>query len=149
AAVARAFLKQNQLRDILARYPAAEAAPQPFVDRLRPLQPRLYDVANSLTRVEGELHVTVHAYRYPFAGRQESGIATQYLLGLQPGDMVRLYPHRNVRFHLPEDRNAPLILIADGTGIAPYRAFLQELAGSDRGNACWLVFSERRFEEDF
>jgi len=145
---ARAYLKTRQLRDIVTLYPA-DATPQEFVDRLRPLQPRLYDVANSLRTVEGELHITVQAYRYPFAGRTESGIATQYLLGLQPGDVLRLYPHRNARFHLPEDPNVPLVLVADGTGIAPYRAFLQELANSERGSRCWLVFSERRFEDDF
>ncbi|WP_133492074.1 sulfite reductase flavoprotein subunit alpha [Alcanivorax sp. 24] len=143
----RAFLRQHQLLDLLSQYPA-HAPAQALVNALRPLQPRLYDVANSLAELDDELHLTIKAFRYPFRERHEQGIASRYLLDLQPGDPVRLYPHRNTRFRLPDD-DAPLILIAEGTGIAPYRAFLQALSQRPQRPPCWLVFAEQRFEEDF
>ncbi|HEX5677473.1 MAG TPA: sulfite reductase flavoprotein subunit alpha [Alcanivorax sp.] len=144
----RAVLKQHQLVDLLRGYPARPDA-EALVGSLRPLQPRLYDLANALSAFDDELHLTVKRFRYPFAGRRETGIASRYLLDLQPGDSVRLYPHRNARFHLPDDPEMPLVLIAEGTGIAPYRAFLQHLAATGRHTPCWLVFTEQRFEEDF
>lgn len=144
----RAFLRSHQVRDLLARYPGRPDA-DALVAALRPLQPRLYDVANSLAAVADELHLTVQQLRYAFAGREEIGIASDYLLQLQPGDSLRIYPHPNPRFRLPAEPDAPLILIAAGTGIAPYRAFLQEIAAGERSHPCWLVFAEECFEEDF
>lgn len=144
----RSWLKQNQIVDIVRRYPARPQA-QALVEALRPLQPRLYDVANSLAVVDDELHLTVKAFTYPFGEREENGITSRFLLELQPGDSLQIYPHRNARFQLPEDPAAPLILIAEGTGIAPYRAFLQELSQRDAVPPCWLVFAEDHFEEDF
>lgn len=144
----RAFLKRHQVPDLLNHYPARPDAGT-LVDVLRPLQPRLYDLANSLEAENDALHLTVKRFRYEFEGRWESGIASHYLLNLQPGDRVRLYPHHNRRFHLPDDPGTPLILIAEGTGIAPYRAFVQQLIATGRHTPCWLVFSEQRFEEDF
>lgn len=144
----RAFLRGHQVRDLIASHPARVEA-QALVDNLRPLQPRLYDLANSIARQEDELHLCVQLYRYEFGGREEAGIASDYLVQLQPGDQVRIYPHRNARFHLPEDQKVPLILIAEGTGIAPYRAFLQEMERAGRRHPCWIIFAEQRFEEDF
>src|SRR5699024_465046 len=103
----------------------------------------------SLSAVDDELHLTIKAFDYAFGSRQESGIASRYLLDLQPGDAVHLYSHRNNRFHLPDDPPLPLILIAEGTGIAPYRAFFQALASAGHTTPCWLVFAEQRFEDDF
>ncbi|MFA7555009.1 MAG: sulfite reductase flavoprotein subunit alpha [Spongiibacteraceae bacterium] len=144
----RQFLREHQIRDLLLSYPARPEA-QALADALRPLQPRLYDVANSLASEPDELHLTVKAFEYPFGNRLETGIASQYLLDLQPGDSIQLYPHRNARFRLPESPNTPLILIADGTGIAPYRAFLQALAARDTPPPCWLIFADKHFEDDF
>lgn len=144
----RAFLRRHQVLDLMRRHPARPDADM-LVDVLRPLQPRLYDLANSLDVEKDTLHLTVKRFQYEFEGRVETGIASRYLLDLQPGDRVRLYPHRNARFHLPDDPRAPLILVAEGTGIAPYRAFIQHLAHTGRHTPCWLVFAEQRFEEDF
>lgn len=144
----RGFLKQHQILDLILQYPARPQA-QVLVDALRPLQPRLYDAANSLAVVDDELHLTVKDFRYPFRERQENGITSRFLLELQPGDSVLVYPHRNARFHLPDDPSAPLIFIGEGTGVAPYRAFLQQLSLLDTPPPCWLVFAEDSFEEDF
>lgn len=144
----REFLRSHQILDLLTDYPATAAA-QRFVDSLRPLQPRLYDVANSLSAIDDELHLSVKQYNYPFRDRNERGIASNYLIDLPKNATLRIYPHRNARFHLPESQDVPLILIADGTGIAPYRAFLQEIEAGKRTHPCWLVFSEQSFEQDF
>tara|TARA_R110002073_G_scaffold37621_5_gene108381 strand:+ start:75 stop:1835 length:1761 start_codon:yes stop_codon:yes gene_type:complete len=144
----RQFLRDHQIRDLVHLYPA-RPEPQALVDALRPLQPRLYDVANSLDVVDDELHLTVKSYSYPFRNRLEPGIAAQYLLALEPGDNVRLYPHRNGRFHLPPQLETPIILIAEGTGIAPYRAFIQALSKTADRPPCWLIFAEKDFENDF
>lgn len=144
----REFLRQWQILDIVTRWPAHPEAQQ-LLDGLRPLQPRLYDVANSLRHIADELHLTVRCYRYAFRNREETGIASDYLLQLQPGDRLRVYPHRNARFHLPQETQAPLVLIAEGTGIAPYRAFIQDILAGDRQHRCWLYFAEQRFREDF
>ena len=146
--VQREFLRNHQVRDIIHRAPAHPDA-QALVDALRPLQPRLYDVANCLETLPDELHLTVKAYEYPFAGRIESGIASQYLLELDTDASVPLYPHKNPRFHLPDTADTPVILVAESTGIAPYRAFLQTLAQRADVPPCWLVFAEETFEDDF
>ena len=147
-ALQRQFLREHQIRDLIFEYPG-RPEPQMLVDALRPLQPRLYDVANSLDVIDDELHLNVKSFSYPFRHRTEVGIAAQFLLTLAPGDSVRLYPHRNARFHLPEQSELPIILIAEGTGIAPYRAFLQALSRRDQPPPCWLLFSEKDFENDF
>ncbi len=142
------YLRTHQILDLITHYPAVADA-QSFVDGLRPLQPRLYDVANSLSLIDDELHLTVKRFAYTFQDREETGIASDYLIRLQKNNLLRIYPHRNARFHLPVDLDVPLILIADGTGMAPYRAFIQEIQASGRTHPCWLIFSEERFEDDF
>ena len=144
----REFLRNTQILDLLRRHPANPEAQQ-LVDNLRPLQPRLYDIANFPSPNSDELHLTVKRFRYEINHSTLDGIASDYLRQLQPGETVRAYPHHNKRFHLPEQKDVPLILVASGTGIAPYRAFVQQILESDRSHACWLVFRERSFEQDF
>ena len=143
----RKYLRSVQVLDLLQTYPLQLQDAQAFVDVLRPLQPRLYDLANDPAGND-ELHLTVKLSRYPFAGRMETGIASRYLLDLGEAEPLAIYPHRNARFHLPEDPALPLILVGEGTGVAPYRAFLQRLA-REGGRRCWLVLAEQSFEEDF
>src|SRR3546814_3620317 len=97
--------------------------------------------------MDDELHLTVKRYNYPFRDRHEIGVASDYLINLQKNAALRIYPHRNARFHLPEKSDAPLILVADGTGIAPFRAFVQEMKAGKLTHPCWLIFSEQRSEE--
>ncbi len=144
----REFLKQNQLLALLQAYPGTAEA-QPLVDSLRPLQPRLYDVANAVDGNSDEIHLLVQAYAYTINNKKVHGIASDYLLQLQPGESVLIYPHHNKRFHLPEQTDVPIILIGWGTGVAPFRAFYQQIASSERRHECWLVFGEQSFEDDF
>lgn len=144
----RRYLRTIQVSDLIIKLPA-HPDPQSLIDALRPLQPRLYDLANCLSVIDDEIHLTVKMFSYSFEARREEGIASRYLLELQPGDNLTLYPHQNARFHLPEDTTTPIILFAEGTGIAPYRAFLQKLATFEQPPQCWLIFREQHFEEDF
>lgn len=147
----REYLRTASVVDILRRYPTALDA-RTLAANLRPLQPRLYDIANAPG--DDELHLTVQAYWYPHPnpahpGALEGGIASRYLAQLQPGERVRLYPHHNKRFRLPDDKEVPLIWVASGTGVAPYRAFVESFAAQGRRHPCWLLLREQRFEEDF
>lgn len=146
--IRRTFLRGHQILELLRRFPANPGA-QDLIEALRPLQPRLYDAANYLAADDDELHLTVQAYSYPFGNQTVDGIASHYLASLEPGEEIRIYPHRNRRFQLPGDREAPLILVAEGTGLAPYRAFWEFLSESEQRPPCWLVFGEQSFEEDF
>lgn len=142
------FLRSNQVIDIAERFQTA-VAPQALVDALKPLQPRLYDVANCLRHTEDEIHILVKLHQYGFNGRLCTGAASDYLIHLKKDETIRLFPYRNARFQLPKDASAPIIFIAEGTGIAPFRAFLQALSLADNPPPCWLIFTEREFEEDF
>src|SRR5690606_7373118 len=97
----------------------------------------------------GEVQLSVRQYRYPIQGRQEAGVASSYLLQAEPGERIPLYPHLNPRFHLPAEEGVPLILVAAGTGIAPYRAFLQQLQAQGRRRPVWIAFQEQCYAEDF
>lgn len=133
----RSFLRNHQIIDILLEYPAAPAA-QEFVDILRPLQPRLYDLANHINN-DHEIHILVKQYRYPFRNREEKGMASTWLTTLAAEDTVLIYPHVNKKFHLPTIENLPLIFIGCDTGVAPYRSFLQALKAQGCRNPCWLI----------
>lgn len=142
------FLKSRPLTALARQFPVNVSAQQ-LVDVLRPLQPRLYDIANSLRQSPDELHLCVRKYLYAKENAVFSGVGSHYLAELNAGDTLAIFPHRHQRFHMPENHEAPLILVADSTGIAPFIAFLQEMEGEHKLHECWLIFSERDFEEDF
>ncbi|WP_273149707.1 diflavin oxidoreductase [Methylophaga thiooxydans] len=145
----REFLKSHHLSDFLKNYPS-RVAPGEFVNILRPLQPRLYDVANSLKVRNDELHLTVELYRYHLSGKEHIGIASRFINNLDESETLFIYPQHNKRFRLPDNPNVPLILIAESTGVAPYRAFIQEISVNDtRNHPVWLIFREHSFKEDF
>ncbi|MGY1488165.1 diflavin oxidoreductase [Methylobacillus pratensis] len=142
------FLKSKPLLELVKQFRVTVNAQQ-LVDVLRPLQPRLYDVANSLKQSPEELHLCVRKYLYTKEDSLYPGVGSHYLADLNAGDALAVFPHRHQRFHMPENREAPLILVADSTGIAPFIAFLQEMEAEQKPHECWLVFSERSFEDDF
>jgi sulfite reductase (NADPH) flavoprotein alpha-component len=146
----RALLRDWQPIDLLQRFPAAWSAEE-LVQALRPLTPRLYSIASSRVAVGDELHITVAAVDYERDGQRRLGAASQHLtrLGAADGARVRAYIEPNARFRLPEDTSRDIIMIGPGTGVAPFRAFLQhriEHGGSGRN---WLVFGGRHLRSDF
>lgn len=143
----REFIEQRQFIDLAEAFPARLQAAD-LVRLLRPLTPRIYSIASSQAAVEDEVHLTVVTHRPHGAARP--GLASHYLNHrLQPGDEVRVFVEPNRRFRLPDDRSAPLILIAAGTGIAPYRAFMQQLEEEGCAPKAWLIFGNPSLRSDF
>ncbi|MEO1235667.1 MAG: sulfite reductase flavoprotein subunit alpha, partial [Planctomycetota bacterium] len=129
--------------------PAPE--PQALVDALRPLQPRLYSIASSHHAHPGEVHLTVGAVRYETHGKPRKGVASTFLADRCPfGSRVGVYLQRSAHFHIPPD-DVPLIMIGPGTGIAPFRAFLEDRATrfADTPTRNWLFFGDQHEASDF
>lgn len=144
------FLVENQVIDVLDRYPAPGLEAEGFTRLLRKMQPRLYSIASSQKAFPDEVHLTVAAVRYDLNGRARKGVASTYLSdrrGLD--DAVKVYVEPNKTFKLPEDPATPIIMIGAGTGVAPYRAFLQEREETGAKGPAWLIFGDRRFRTDF
>jgi sulfite reductase (NADPH) flavoprotein alpha-component len=145
----RALLKDLQLVDVLRRYPAPWE-PGALVAALRPLAPRLYSIASSVAAVGEEAHLTVAVVDYERDGDRRLGAASAHLASLT-GDAasVRVFVERNERFRLPDDPSRDVIMIGPGTGVAPYRGFLQEREAQGATGRNWLVFGARHFASEF
>jgi len=149
-AALHAFLKEHQVADVVARWPAKGLAPADFTAMLRKLQPRLYSIASSHKALPDEVHLTVGVTRSTPSGRARAGVASTFLSDRRaPGDAIRVYVSENENFRLPEDPDQPLIMIGPGTGVAPFRAFMQEREEMGAQGKSWLFFGDRRFREDF
>jgi sulfite reductase (NADPH) flavoprotein alpha-component len=143
------FAADRQLVDLLEAYPE-KLTPEQLFGVLRPLPGRLYSVASSPKAHQGEAHLLVGAVRWESRGRKRGGVASTYFADRRRvGDPVRVYVKPNRHFRLPEDGNRPIIMIGAGTGVAPYRAFVEERAELGAAGKSWLVFGERNFTNDF
>ncbi len=147
-AVLTEFVTAHQVVDVVRRYPADIDA-QAFVDMLRPLSPRSYSIASSAAANPGEVHLTVAAVRYEAFGRPHWGAASTMLADrLDAGDRVEVFVERNPRFRLPSP-DTPIVMIGPGTGVAPFRAFIEERAEQGAGGESWLFFGDRTMHNDF
>jgi sulfite reductase (NADPH) flavoprotein alpha-component len=145
----RTFIEQRQWIDLLEEYPAPLTAVQ-LLGLLRPLSPRSYSIASSQAAVGDEVQLTVASLFSNALGRRRSGVASDQLnRRLQPGDQVSVFLEANRRFRLPADPAAPLVMIGAGTGVAPYRAFLQQLEAEGRAAETWLIFGNPHLRTDF
>ena len=143
------LLESHQVIDIVRRYPA-DVSPQVFVNMLRKLAPRSYSIASSHRANPDEVHLTVAAVRYDAFGFEHWGAASTHLADrLSPGDTVAVFVEKNSRFRLPENDDVPIIMIGPGTGVAPFRAFVEERAERDARGKSWLFFGDRTFSSDF
>jgi sulfite reductase (NADPH) flavoprotein alpha-component len=145
-----AFLRQHHVLDIVERFPVPGIDAEALLAGLRPLQPRLYSIASSLAAAPDEAHLTVSTVRYDLNGRARTGVASGHL-ACQTGDdaAVPVYIQATPHFLLPDDDDTPILMIGAGTGIAPYRAFMQEREARGARGRSWLVFGERNFRTDF
>lgn len=138
-----------QIIDLLPLAPSG-LTPQRLVDGLRPLQPRLYSISSSPKKHPGEIHLTVGEVHYELEGAARKGVASTYLGNrLAPGGNAGVYIQRSSHFHLPEDDSVPLIMIGPGTGIAPFRAFLEEREMRGAAGENWLFFGDQHEATDF
>ena len=142
-----ALFSQWQVLDLLHRHPADWTA-ETLITALRPLAPRLYSIASSQSVVGDEVHLTVSHVDYAFDGEARWGAASRYLAQHAEGDNVPVFIEANERFHLPGD-DRDIIMIGAGTGVAPYRAFVQERAERGASGRNWLVFGNPHFYSDF
>lgn len=145
----RSYCRGHQVIDLVRRYPARPEAEQ-LASLLQPLVPRLYSIACAPAEYEDEVHLAVSVLRYQVQGQERLGGASGFLAErLTEGDPLDIYVAENPAFRLPEDGDTRLILIGAGTGVAPFRAFLQQRAAQgDRGRN-WLVLGNRHFRRDF
>ena len=144
----KTYIADRQIIDVIHEHPAP-LAPEAFISTLRKLTPRLYSIASSQTEVEEEVHLTVGVVDYEINGFEHLGGASGHLSHLQAGEEVRVYVEANDNFRLPSDGSTPTIMIGPGTGIAPFRAFLQERAALEASGENWIFFGNPHFTEDF
>ena len=143
------FCWGRELIDLVTEYPADFSDGEEFVTVLKKLQPRLYSISSSPNAHPGEVHLTIAIVRYHSHGRERGGVCSTFLAdraeGIQPGSFI----HHNKAFRLVEDDKAPIIMVGPGTGVAPFRAFLEErrVRGSTGKN--WLLFGNPYRETDF
>lgn len=134
----------------MVRFSPAQLDAQALVDLLRPLTPRLYSIASSQAEVESEVHVTVGVVRYEIEGRARAGGASSFLADrVEEEGEVRVFIEHNDNFRLPANPQTPVIMIGPGTGIAPFRAFMQQRAADGAEGKNWLFFGNPHFTEDF
>ncbi|MEM6912249.1 MAG: assimilatory sulfite reductase (NADPH) flavoprotein subunit [Verrucomicrobiota bacterium] len=144
------FCWGRELIDLVLEYPADFKNGDEFVSLLRKLQPRLYSIASSLKAHPDEVHLTVASVRYEAHGRSRKGVASCFLADQCPeGASAPVFIHRNKAFRVPEDPSAPMIMVGPGTGIAPFRAFLEERAATGAPGKNWLFFGNPHAETDF
>ncbi len=143
------YLYGHDVLDLLEDYPFTFVA-QDFVDILRIFPPRMYSISSSQAAVGDEVHITVATVRYSRNGRNRGGACSTYLADrIEIDSQVALFVEKNPSFKLPEKEHVPLILIGAGTGVAPFRSFLQHREANNQKGNSWLFFGERRFHSDF
>ncbi|MDG1750952.1 MAG: assimilatory sulfite reductase (NADPH) flavoprotein subunit [Thalassotalea sp.] len=146
---AREYAANHQVVDVVKAAPASVET-QVFVDALRKITPRLYSIASSQAEMEEEVHLTVGLVEYDENGQTRSGGASSFLgKRLEEGGAVKVFVEHNDNFRLPSDGNTPVIMIGPGTGIAPFRAFMQEREATEATGDNWLFFGDQTFTQDF
>ncbi|HDL7747856.1 TPA: NADPH-dependent assimilatory sulfite reductase flavoprotein subunit [Yersinia enterocolitica] len=143
------YAKNTPIVDMVRQAPSDLNADQ-LVALLRPLTPRLYSIASSQAETENEVHVTVGVVRYDIDGRPRTGGASGYLVDrLEVDGDIRIFIEHNDNFRLPTNLETPVIMIGPGTGIAPFRAFMQQREADGATGKNWLLFGNPHFTEDF
>lgn len=138
----------RQSVDLLAQLPVT-ASVDDWMSILKPLQPRLYSISSSPKETPREVHLTVSPVRYNFKGVPRRGVCSTYLADRSPGDDVAVYVRPSSNFRPPSDPDTPMIMIGPGTGIAPFRGFLQERRALGHSAPNWLFFGEQHAATDY
>ncbi|MDG2918044.1 assimilatory sulfite reductase (NADPH) flavoprotein subunit [Bisgaard Taxon 10/6] len=145
----QALVQSTPIVDVLNEFPAT-VAPEALVNLLRPITPRLYSISSSPAEVGEEVHLSVGVVRFEHNGKVRSGGASGYLADrVEEDGQVRVFVEHNDNFRLPQDHGKPIIMIGSGTGIAPFRAFLQQRAADEADGKNWLIFGNQHFALDF
>jgi len=143
------FAQSTPIVDMV-RYAPAELTAEQLIELLRPLTPRLYSIASSQAEAESEVHITVGVVRYDIEGRARTGGASGFMADrLEEDGEVRVFIEHNDNFRLPANPETPVIMIGPGTGIAPFRAFMQQRENDGATGKNWLFFGNPHFTDDF
>ena len=142
------YLWGRELIDLFTEFPQQGIRPDDLLGLLRPMPPRLYSIASSIKAHEEEVHLTVAIVRYQSHGRDREGVCSSYLAD-RVGEYIPCYFHPNKNFKLPQDPDAPIIMVGPGTGIAPFRAFIEERRSTGAGGKNWLFFGDRSSTTDY
>src|SRR5580700_394401 len=143
------YLWGAEVIDFLIDHPSAKFAPQEFVGLLTKLQPRLYSVASSLRAYPDQVHFIVDVVLYESHGRVRQGVCSSFLAERADDVPVPVFPSVAKHFHLPEDPDVPIIMVGPGTGVAPFRAYLQERKATGARGKNWLFFGSQHQRCDF
>ena len=145
----QAYLWGMEIIDFLTEHPSARFTPEEFVGLLTKLQPRLYSVASSLKAYPEQVHFIVDVVRYESNGRARKGVCSSFLAERADNVPVPVFPSVAKHFHLPEDLDVPIIMVGPGTGVAPFRAYLQERKATGAKGKNWLFFGSQHQSCDF
>ncbi|TCZ78143.1 assimilatory sulfite reductase (NADPH) flavoprotein subunit [Paenibacillus albiflavus] len=144
------YLGGRDLLDLVRDYGPWGKSAQEFVSVLRKIPARLYSIASSSLANPEEVHLTIGTVRYDAHGREREGVCSTYCADrVQLGDTLNIYIQHNENFKLPSNPNTPIIMIGPGTGVAPFRAFMQEREELGAKGKSWLFFGDRHFVTDF
>ncbi len=144
------FLFGREIIDLLINHPEAELEPTEFLSLLRKLTPRLYSISSSPKAYRDEVHLTVAAVRYETHGRKREGVCSTFLADrVTDATPVHVFVQTSHSFRLPSNGDAPVIMVGPGTGIAPFRAFLEERRAVGARGKNWLFFGDQRSDHDF
>ncbi len=147
---AKSYLKGRDLLDVARDFSPWNVTAQEFVSVLRKMPARLYSIASSNAANADEVHLTIGAVRYEAHGRERKGVCSVFCAErVQSGDTLPVFIHKNPNFKLPNDTNTPIIMVGPGTGIAPYRSFMQEREEIGAEGKSWLFFGDQHFVTDF
>lgn len=143
------YIIETPLVKMLHDHPSRISSEQ-FINLLRPLTPRLYSISSSQSETDEEIHITVGVVKKNISGRLYFGGASGYLSqSLKPDDIIEIFIEKNNNFRLPIDKDVPIIMIGSGTGIAPFRAFMQQRDNDGSKGKNWIFFGNPNFTEDF
>ena len=145
----REYAGEHQVIDVI-KAAKTEIDPQFFVEALRKITPRLYSIASAQAEVEEEVHLTVGVVSFDKNGESRIGGASGFLANrLEEGQQVRVFVEHNDNFRLPQSDDTPVIMVGPGTGVAPFRAFMQEREARDANGDNWMFFGDQTFTQDF
>jgi len=149
-ALAEEYVWGREFLDLVTEFPGVVKQPQELFNVLQRLTPRMYSIASSQTAHPNEVHTTVRVIKYHAHNLDRQGVASGHLGERAPvGSTMPIFLHENHAFRLPEDTSAPVIMIGPGTGIAPFRAFLEERQATAQKGDNWLFFGEQRSVSDY
>ncbi|ULT59226.1 assimilatory sulfite reductase (NADPH) flavoprotein subunit [Neobacillus drentensis] len=146
----KAYIHGRDLIDLVRDYAPWNVTAQEFVSILRKIPGRLYSIASSLAANPDEVHLTIGAVRYDAHGRSRNGVCSTLVADrINPGDILNVYVQQNENFKLPQNAETPIIMIGPGTGVAPFRSFMQEREETGAEGKAWMFFGDQHYVTDF